>query len=70
LAREYSERGGDIGWFKPEKMVKPFAEAVAAHEYQEIFALNLPSYNWYYVVLKNYPDRITIHYSLLEYRKD
>lgn len=37
LAKEYSkdasaQNGGDLGWFSPQAMVKPFSEAVAALE--------------------------------------
>ncbi len=63
LAKKYSmdnnsEKGGDLGWFPEGKMYLEFEEAVKNHKKGEIFIVDIPSRNWYYVVLKTYNDRL------------
>jgi len=62
LANQFSmdgnaKRGGDLGWFKENMMAKDFETAVRAHKAGEIFVLDIPENNWYYIVLKTHNDR-------------
>lgn len=63
LSRMYSTYkrpiDGDLGWFKENIMVKEFEYAVKDHKKGDIFTIDIPSKNWYYVALKTYDDRIT-----------
>lgn len=57
LASEYSmdpngKNGGDLGWFAQEQMVSEFGKAVSQHNKGEIFTVDIPNKEWYYVVLK------------------
>lgn len=61
VARQYSmdhnsTRGGDSGWFKKEKTMDDFYNAISNPKYlaNEIFEIDLPEKNWYYLVRKNY----------------
>ncbi len=67
LANEYTmdfnSKGGDLGWFASGTMVKSFEDAVKKHKKGDIFTLNIPERNWYYVVLKTYTDQErNVHY--------
>lgn len=71
LARNYSmdgnaENGGDLGWFSTKMMVKEFAEPVSSHDHNDIFTIDIPSKQWYYVVLKTHPDRQRIKHGLIK----
>lgn len=61
VARQYSmdrnsTRGGDSGWFIKEKTTADFYNAITNPKYlaNEIFEIDLPEKNWYYLVRKNY----------------
>jgi parvulin-like peptidyl-prolyl isomerase len=71
LARNYSmdgnaENGGDLGWFSKKMMVKEFSEPVSSHDHNDIFTVDIPSKQWYYVVLKTYPDRQRIKKGIIK----
>jgi len=62
LAKEYSmdgnsEKGGDLGWFPEGRMHPQFEKAIKNHKKGDIFTVDIPSRDWYYVVLKTYSDR-------------
>lgn len=50
---------GDLGWFLEGRMYPEFENAVKRHKKGDIFTVDIPSRNWYYVVLKTHEDRIT-----------
>ncbi len=61
VARQYSmdqnsARGGDSGWFKKETTMEDFYQAISNSKYlaNEVFEIDLPEKNWYYIVKKNY----------------
>lgn len=67
LAKRYSmdpsaKKGGDLGWFLKGDMHPDFEIEVInnKHELNTIFTIDIPSKNWYYVVLKTHePKDIT-----------
>ncbi len=61
VARQYSmdynaNRGGDSGWFKEKKTIPEFFKATNRPKLlaNEIFEVNLPEMNWFYIVKKTY----------------
>lgn len=67
LANQYSmdnnaNKGGDTGWFTRGEMHPGFEGAVTTntHNLDDIYTVDVPSKNWYYVVLQTYiPKDIT-----------
>lgn len=67
LSKRYSmdpsaKKGGDLGWFLKGDMHPDFENEVInnKHELNTIFTIDIPSKNWYYVVLKTHePKDIT-----------
>ncbi|NNC50566.1 MAG: hypothetical protein HKO01_08545 [Flaviramulus sp.] len=64
LAKQYSmdenaNKGGDLGWFQKGKMQSDFeSEALnEVHELNDIFNIDIPSENLYYVVLKTHEPK-------------
>jgi parvulin-like peptidyl-prolyl isomerase len=57
-----NKKDGDLGWFSEGIMVKDFENAVRNQEKGNIFTIDIPDYNWYYVTLKtdNNTDITTI----------
>jgi parvulin-like peptidyl-prolyl isomerase len=48
---------GDLGWFYGEGQVpKEVQEAVAKHKKGDIFFLDIPERQWYYILKKTYDD--------------
>ena len=71
LADEYTMDGnqnhGDIGlFFTPGMMVKEFEDGVRGHAKGDIFTVDVPGNQWYYVVKKTADDRVTIVMTVLE----
>jgi parvulin-like peptidyl-prolyl isomerase len=68
LAKEYSMDGnlsGDLNWFTEGMMVPEFEEAIKMHKKDDIFTVDIPSRNWYYVTLKTYEDILISKITLL-----
>ncbi|APY12605.1 hypothetical protein BWZ22_15865 [Seonamhaeicola sp. S2-3] len=67
LANQYSmdnnaQKGGDTGWFTTGEMHPDFENALINNEHalNDIYTINIPSKNWYYLVLQTYkPKDIT-----------
>jgi len=57
---------GDVGWFKEGVMAKEFEQAVKQHKRNDIFTVDIPTSNWYFVVLKTFDDRTTHRLTLLK----
>lgn len=52
-----NETKGDLGWFYGEGQVpKEVQDAVAKHKKGEIFFLDIPERQWYYILKKTYDD--------------
>ena len=63
LADQYTMDGntthGDLGWFFGEDMVpKELQDAVSKHKLGEVFFVDVPERQWYYIVKKTYDDQI------------
>ena len=63
LADQYTMDGntthGDLGWFFGEDMVpKELQDAVGKHKLGEVFFVDVPERQWYYIVKKTYDDQI------------
>lgn len=76
VARQYSmdyngKRGGDSGWFKEKKTLPEFFKATNQPKLlaNEVFEVNLPEMNWFYIVKKTYTP-ITIKEVLVLVERD
>lgn len=61
LAKEFTMDGnskGELDWFKKGHMILVFEEAVRDHKLNEIFTVDIPEKNWYYITLKTYDNRL------------
>jgi parvulin-like peptidyl-prolyl isomerase len=57
---------GDTGWFFGEEMVpKELQDAVRKHQLGEIFYVDVPERQWYYIVKKTYNDDLRKEISVL-----
>jgi hypothetical protein len=59
LANRYTmdiSKDGDLGWFDEGMMVKVFEDEVKKHQKGDIFTIDIPDRNWYYVVLKTFDE--------------
>lgn len=64
LAKQYSmdansKKGGDLGWFLKEEIHSEFEKGIFSktHDLNDIFTVDVPSENWYYVVLKTHEPK-------------
>ncbi|SFZ91833.1 PPIC-type PPIASE domain-containing protein [Flaviramulus basaltis] len=64
LAKQYSmdgsaNKGGDLGWFTKGEMHPEFESKVLNNNYglNDVFTIDIPSKNWYYVVLKTHEPK-------------
>ena len=53
------EIDSDLGWFQDGQMEKNFEEGIKKHKKDEIFTIDIPKKNWYYVVLKTHDETET-----------
>jgi parvulin-like peptidyl-prolyl isomerase len=51
-----NRNGGDLGWARDGELVKEFEDAVKSHQKGDIFKVDVPYNNWYYVVLKTHDN--------------
>lgn len=68
LAKEYTMDGnlsGDLNWFTEGMMVPEFEEAIKMYKKDEIFTVDIPFRNWYYVTLKTYEDKLISKITML-----
>ena len=62
-----ANKGGDLGWF-PEGQTHPdFENAVKTQSKGDIFTLDIPDKQWYYVVLKTYDAEPIEEITVLKY---
>ena len=57
---------GDTGWFAENTLVKGFETAIKSHKKNDIFTVDIPEQNWYYVVLKTFDDRFAKKITLIK----
>jgi parvulin-like peptidyl-prolyl isomerase len=70
LSDQYTMDGnntqGDTGWFFGEEMVpKELQDAVRKHQLGEIFFVDVPERQWYYIVKKTYNDDLRKEITVL-----
>lgn len=71
LANKYTmdnAKDGDLGWFDEGQMEKSFQDEILKHKKGELFTVDIPANNWFYVVLKTFADieKTKITYILKE----
>lgn len=49
-------KDGDLGWFEEGQMEKSFQDEILKHKKGEVFTVDIPANNWFYVVLKTFDD--------------
>ena len=58
IDKESAKKGGDLGWFAPNRMVKPFADAVALLKKGEYTKSPVQTqFGWHVIQLQNTRDR-------------
>ena len=70
LNKKYSmdgnvSKGGDLGWFTENQMVKEFENGIKDKHKGDIFIVDIPSRDWFYVVLKTYSNKEMIELKIL-----
>jgi hypothetical protein len=63
LAREYSldvnaSKGGDRGWFEQGRMHAGFEGSIRPRKLNEVYTVDIPSYQWHYVIKKTHEPRV------------
>ncbi|MEP3839156.1 MAG: peptidylprolyl isomerase [Algibacter sp.] len=73
LAKQYSmdanaKKGGDLGWFLKAETHPAFEHSVFSenHELNDIFTADVPSENWYYVILKTHEPKEILEIDVLK----
>lgn len=59
----------DLGWFQDGQMEKNFEEGIKNHKKDDIFTIDIPEKNWYYVVLKTHDETEAKKMDFLIYEK-
>ncbi|RAK25301.1 parvulin-like peptidyl-prolyl cis-trans isomerase protein [Flavobacterium aquaticum] len=59
-----SKPGGNFGWIDDVNVEPTFREALKKHKKGDVFLVDTPELNWYYVVFKLYDDveKVAIYY--------
>lgn len=56
---------GDLGFFKAGMMVKEFEDGVRLHSKGEVFTIDVPRQQWYYVAKKTADNKVTVKMNVL-----
>lgn len=61
--------GGNFGWIDELAVEPTFCEAVKKHKKGDVFIVDVPDKNWYYIVFKLYDDieKVALHYLKIQY---
>ncbi len=73
LAKQYtmdSSQDGDLGWFTESMMVKDFVDGIKKHKQNDIFTIDIPSENWYYVTLKTFKEKMVEELKILRIKSN
>lgn len=54
----YTKPTGDLGWFDQWTMVPEFNDAIWHRNKGDIFTVDIPKHNWYYVILKAHDNKM------------
>ncbi|MEL1252414.1 peptidylprolyl isomerase [Flavobacterium sp. DGU38] len=63
-----SSNDGDLGWFTEGMMVPAFESAIKSHKKNDVFKVDIPDKEWYYVVLKTFDDKEVEELSFFKIR--
>lgn len=73
LAKQHSmdgtaNKGGDLGWFLEDEMHPDFEEEAInkPHSVNDIFTVDIPSENWYYIILKTHEPKEILEIEVLK----
>lgn len=71
LSNQYTMDGnktfGDTGWFfGPEMLPAEFQDAVSKRKTGEVFSVDVPEKQWYYIVKKTYDDQVKKDITVLK----
>lgn len=73
LANQFSmdqnaKRGGDLGWITHGDVVQEFEDAIVnQQELNDIYTLDLPERNWYYVILPTHAPKMIEEIKVLKF---
>jgi parvulin-like peptidyl-prolyl isomerase len=70
LAQTYSmdgnaKKGGDLGWFPEGMMERSFETQIKKHKLGEVFTVDIPAQQWYYIVKNTHAPRTDQQTTLL-----
>ncbi len=60
---------GDLGWANYDNIDIELRKAISKHKGEEIFAIDLPKYNWHYVVKSNAKNKSTRKITYIKVKK-
>ena len=61
--------GGNFGWIDELAVEPTFRESIKRHKKGDVFTVDVPDKNWYYIVIKLYDDieKVALHYLKIQY---